>query len=143
MRSILEFCTNGKLKGLVMPRLIIATRPGIGAIEKALRAGMPEEDVIVLNPKDFSSREQWGAQLIEESECRNINFMGLYGCLTKIPEKVIDYFGGNAINQHPALAILTRENPILLWKFQYYRPTDPNIRILCKKEHFLSNMSVR
>ncbi len=101
MEKILNEARDGTLKGLVAPKLVVATRPGIGAINKALAAGMPKEDVLVIRRRDFADEDAFGRKFVEECDKRGVNFVGLYGCLTRIPRNVIERFAGMLVNQHP------------------------------------------
>ncbi|MFA6394116.1 MAG: formyltransferase family protein [Patescibacteria group bacterium] len=100
MAAILIAVKNGRLKN-VEPVLVIASKPDSQGIEKALNLGMPKEDVIVVKPKDFKTREEFGQKIIDECKKRNVKFIGQYGWLCLTPENVIKEFEGMIVNQHP------------------------------------------
>ncbi|MBI2889050.1 MAG: phosphoribosylglycinamide formyltransferase [Candidatus Liptonbacteria bacterium] len=72
-----------------------------GGIERAKKAGAPEKDVLVLSPKSFPSREEFGEAIIKECRARGVDFVGQYGWLVKTPENVVAAFEGRIVNQHP------------------------------------------
>jgi folate-dependent phosphoribosylglycinamide formyltransferase PurN len=81
--------------------LVIATNPNAGVIKRLRDAGYPERDIVVL-PKGVSKSEHLLAEcVLVECRRRDINFVGLWGCLTKIPVDVIMSFPNMMINQHP------------------------------------------
>ena len=52
MEAIIKACQNGTLKNVV-PSLIIASKKSAGGIEKARNLGIKDEDILIINPKDF------------------------------------------------------------------------------------------
>lgn len=101
MEQILLACYNGLLKGLVEPVLVIASKYGIGGIDRARRVGFPEKDIMICDPKMFRSREEWGETL--EAMLRNsrVDIVGQYGWKSLTPAIVIATYKGRIINQHP------------------------------------------
>lgn len=98
--AIIQAASAGRLAG-VKAGCIIASKPEAGGIERAKKAGIPEKDVLVLSPKAFSSREEFGEAIIQECKARGVDFVGQYGWLVKTPENVIKAFEGRIVNQHP------------------------------------------
>jgi phosphoribosylglycinamide formyltransferase-1 len=81
--------------------LVIATKPDAGVIQRMLDAGYPERDIVVL-PKGVGKSPHLLAEcILVECRRRDINFVGLWGCLAKIPVDVINAFPNMIINQHP------------------------------------------
>lgn len=91
---------SGKLAGVEIA-CVIASTPEAGGIERAKKAGVPEKDVLVLSPKAFATREEFGGAIIKECRARGADFVGQYGWLVKTPENVIEAFAGRIVNQHP------------------------------------------
>lgn len=83
------------------PVLVIASKPDAGGVEKARALGIPEKDILIINPKDFKNREEFGEIIIKECKKRKVNLIGQYGWMVKTPDKVIDAFPNMIINQHP------------------------------------------
>ncbi len=100
MEAIIKACQSGSLPD-VFPVLVIASKENIGGIEKARLLGIKDEDIIVINPKDFNTRESFGEKIIQEAKKRKVDFIGQYGWLVMTPKNVIDTFEGMIVNQHP------------------------------------------
>lgn len=100
MEAIIKACKEGVLKN-VEPVLVIASKSDIGGIQKALNLGIEKKDIVILNPKSFSNREEFGEAIISECKKRDVNFIGQYGWHFLTPENVIREFEGKIINQHP------------------------------------------
>jgi len=100
MAAILTAIKEGQLIN-VEPVLVIASKAKAGGIEKALKLGMAEKDIIVVRPKDFATREEFGQKIIDECKNRNAEFIGQYGWLCLTPENVVKEFEGMIVNQHP------------------------------------------
>ncbi len=100
MAAILEAIRKGELDG-VRPALVIASKPGIGAISKARLAGIGSNDIVVISPKAYPDKALFARRIIEECRARKVNFIGQYGWLPKTPLEVIRAFPGMMVNQHP------------------------------------------
>ncbi len=99
MEAIIKACKSGILKN-VEPALIISSNPQAGAIKKALALGINGEDILIIDPKSFKSRDECGEIMLTEFRKRNINFVGHYGFLRLTPEKVVKEYEGRIVNQH-------------------------------------------
>ncbi|MCR4328401.1 MAG: phosphoribosylglycinamide formyltransferase [Patescibacteria group bacterium] len=98
--AIIRATQMGRLSGVEVA-CVIASKPEAGGIERVKRAGVPKKDVIVLSPKAFPSRDEFGESIIKECRARGVDFVGQYGWLVKTPENVIAAFEGRIVNQHP------------------------------------------
>ena len=108
MESIIKRTKNGTLEG-VTPSLVIASNENAGGIDKARKLGIKDEDILIINPKSFETREKFGEKIIEECKKRNVDFIGQYGWMVMTPENVIKEFEGMIVNQHPG-PLDTRQN---------------------------------
>lgn len=97
--AVNESCKKGLIEAETV--LFIATKAGIGGIEKARRADMHEEDVVVIDPSLLSGPEEYGERIITECERRGVDFIGQLGALPKTPRSVIEKYRGRMWNQHP------------------------------------------
>lgn len=99
--KIIQACRSedGLLYGLIEPACLIASKPDIGAIKKAIEAGISKDHIYVVEPKGFSSPDKFGGALIKIFRDEDINLFGQHGWLPKTPGNVVDEFIG--INQHP------------------------------------------
>lgn len=91
---------SGALKG-IEPALVVASRAGIPGIERAVKAGILKDDVIVLQRSDFENEEAFGEAIIKACETRGVELVGQYGWMQKTPQNVIERFQRMMVNQHP------------------------------------------
>jgi len=100
MEAIIKATQNGILENVVSA-LVIASNENAGGIEKAKKLGIKNEDILIINPKNFENREKFGEEIIKECKKRKVNFIGQYGWHWLIPENVINEFKDTIVNQHP------------------------------------------
>jgi len=100
MEAIIKACQNGMLKN-VIPSLVISSSSNAGGTEKARKLGIKSEDILIINPKNFKTRDEFGEEIIKECKKRNVNFIGQYGWMVMTPENVINKFKNMIVNQHP------------------------------------------
>ena len=100
MEAIIKAYKSGYLVN-VEPTLIIASNSQAGGIEKAKNLGIANENILVINPKDFSDKNKFGEKIIEECKKRDIDFIGQYGWMVMTPENVINSYKNMIVNQHP------------------------------------------
>lgn len=75
--------------------LVVASRPGIGALERAERAGVPTTVLESTDPE--------GERLREELRSVSAELVVLAGYLRLVPAPVVRAFRGRMVNIHPAL----------------------------------------
>lgn len=80
--------------------LVVADRPGIGALERAGKAGVRTE---VVPPADFDSTDDFGRRLNALYREMDIGLVVLAGYLKMVPPNVVAAFSNRMINIHPAL----------------------------------------
>ena len=85
---------NGKIT------LVIASKPGVYALERAANAGIEGR---VLARKDYDSIAAYSKALADEMTAEGIDLVVLAGFLTIIDEQVYDAFPNKILNVHPAL----------------------------------------
>ena len=100
MEAIIKAAFDGRIKNVV-PALVIASKPDAGGIEKALKLGILEKDILVINPKVFETPKDFGEQIIKACRERNVDFIVQYGWLAMTPENVINEYKNMIVNQHP------------------------------------------
>ena len=79
---------------------LIASKEGIGAIERAEKYGIP---VAVFSKKDYPDTEKLYSELTYYLNLRGVDYIVLAGWLKIIPESFIKAFGDRIINIHPSL----------------------------------------
>ena len=81
-------------------RVVIASKPGVYALERAARAGV---EAVTLARKEFPDVETYSRALIDELQKRDIGLVVLAGFLTITSEEFVRAFENRIINVHPAL----------------------------------------
>ena len=79
---------------------VISNNPGVYAMERAAKAGVPG---IVLSPKAYEKRSDFEAAFLEKMKELNPDLIVLAGFLVKIPEAMVEAFPSRIINIHPSL----------------------------------------
>src|SRR3989338_6762401 len=97
--AVIVACRKRILK--MSPSLVVASKSGIGGIEKAHKLGMEKKDVMIVDPQRFATHQSFGAKLISECRKREIDIIGQFGWLPLTPANLINEFEGRIINQHP------------------------------------------
>ena len=100
MEAIIKACQSGYLPK-VEPVLVISSNSNAGGIEKAHKLGIKEKDILIINPKNFKNREEFGEEIIKECKKREVEFIGQYGWMVLTPKNIIKEFEGKIVNQHP------------------------------------------
>ena len=80
--------------------LVIASKPGVYALERAANAGIEGR---VLARKDYDSIAAYSKALADEMTAAGIDLVVLAGFLTIFDEQVYEAFPNKIINVHPAL----------------------------------------
>jgi len=79
---------------------VISNNPGVYAMERAAKAGVPG---IVISPKEFEKRSDFEDAFLDKMKELNPDLIVLAGFLVKIPEAMVEAFSGRIINIHPSL----------------------------------------
>ena len=79
---------------------VISNNKGAYALERAKNHGI---DGFAISPKDFESRDDFHAVLLDKLEELEPDLIVLAGCLIKIPDEMIKRYRRRIINIHPAL----------------------------------------
>ncbi len=80
--------------------LVVASKPGVYALERAAKHGIASA---VLARKDYPDIASYSAALVETLQAAHIDLVVLAGFLTIIDEQVFAAFPYRIINVHPAL----------------------------------------
>ncbi len=80
--------------------LVIASKPGVFALERAKNAGIP---ATVLARRDYESIKEYSRALADKLTEEKIDLVVLAGFLTIFDEQVYEAFPNKIINVHPAL----------------------------------------
>jgi formyltetrahydrofolate-dependent phosphoribosylglycinamide formyltransferase len=79
--------------------VVVASRPGIGAIRRAADAGIPAR---VLSPREMGP-DRFAAELEAALEAHGVQLVVLAGWLQLLPAAVVARWEGRILNIHPAL----------------------------------------
>ena len=85
---------NGKIT------LVVASKPGVFALERAAKAGV---EGVVVRRKDYATSEEFDAALLETLKSHNIDLVVLAGFLSVLGPSVIEAYPRRILNVHPAL----------------------------------------
>ncbi len=80
--------------------LVVASKPGVYALERAAKHGIPS---VVLSRKDYLDIAAYSRALVETLTAAHSDLVVLAGFLTIIDEQVFEAFPYRIINVHPAL----------------------------------------
>jgi phosphoribosylglycinamide formyltransferase 1 len=98
LQSLLDRFNAGDA-GAARVELVVASRPGIGALEKAARFGVA---AVVLQGRVLGT-DRLGAELLRHFDSHSIDLVVLAGYLNLVPAAVVERYAGRMINTHPAL----------------------------------------
>jgi len=106
MCEVLRACKNGFLQNhhrqtFVNTTLVIASRPDAGGIEKALKAGLSPNTIVVIVRKDFDSPEAYGEEILFECKKHGVDFIIQCGFIPTMPPNVVSAYEMAIFNQHP------------------------------------------
>lgn len=99
LQAILDCVENGSITNAEIS-LVISNKPGAYALERAAGKGIPSQ---VLVPKEYDSREAFGADLIRVLDEAGIDLVVLAGYLVILPENFVKAYEDRIINIHPSL----------------------------------------
>lgn len=85
---------NGKVT------LVVASKPGVYALERAASFGVPSE---VVSRKDYASSEEFDAALLDVLKKNGIELVVLAGFLSVLGPSVIAAYPNRILNVHPSL----------------------------------------
>ena len=99
LQALIDAEARGEL-GAGKISLVIASKPGVYALERAKNAGI---DSVVLSRKDYASIKDYSRALADKMTDEKIDLVVLAGFLTIIDEQVFEAFPNRILNVHPAL----------------------------------------
>lgn len=99
LQAILDCVENGSITNTEIS-LVISNKLGAYALERAAGKGISSQ---VLVPKEYDSREAFGADLVRVLDEAEIDLVVLAGYLVILPENFVKAYEGRIINIHPSL----------------------------------------
>ena len=83
--------------------LVLADRPGAGALGHAERAGVPAVCLPLTNPRDPAQRAAWEQEVAATLAAYAPDLIVMAGWMRVMSMGFVNQFDGRIINQHPAL----------------------------------------
>lgn len=80
--------------------VVISNEPQAFALERARKTGV---DAVVVNHRDFDTRERFEEKLIEELDSRKVDLVCLAGFMRILTPFFVRHYQGRMMNIHPAL----------------------------------------
>jgi len=105
MQEIIRTCQSGEVPMEVA--CVVSSNSSAGGIEKARKLGIPDEDIIVVDPNNFREgdgridQDGFGQAILRELRKRGTTVVTQNGWLPLTPGIIIDEFPGMIFNQHP------------------------------------------
>ena len=96
--AIVTACNNAELDAQVV--LLVCDKPQAEVVAKAERFGI---ECFAFNPKEYSSKEQYEAQIVELLDRAEIELVCLAGYMRIVGQRLLSAYGGRIINIHPSL----------------------------------------
>ena len=98
LQAILDAVARRTLDGRVC--VVVSNRAGVGALERATRAGVANE---VVSHKGFASREAFDAHLVERLRAHGVDTVVLAGFMRIVTPVLLRAFPERVVNVHPSL----------------------------------------
>ena len=99
LQALLDAQTAGEIHGGRIA-LVLASKPGVYALERAQRAGVPSSVIV---RREFPTQEAYDDALLARLAEAKIDLVVLAGFLTIISERVVARYENRILNVHPSL----------------------------------------
>ncbi len=91
-------CLDGRIAAEVA--VMVCDKPSAGVVSRAERLGVT---TLVLSPKDFVSKSEYEAVIVERLIAENVSLLCLAGYMRIVGSTLLEAFKGRIINVHPSL----------------------------------------
>ncbi len=99
LQALIDAMSRGEIPGGEIAA-VIASRPGVYALTRAQKAGIPD---YVVARSDFASAREMTVALVEKLRALDIQLVVMAGFMTIITEEMVEAFPNAILNVHPAL----------------------------------------
>ncbi len=99
LQALIDAQARGEIVGGQLS-LVIASKPGVYALERAEKAGIPS---CVIARKDYDSAQAMTVALVEKLQAEGIGLVVLAGFMTIITGEMVTAYPNAILNVHPAL----------------------------------------
>jgi phosphoribosylglycinamide formyltransferase-1 len=98
LQALLDADAAGVLGARVV--LVVSNKPGVGALDRAARAGV---DHVVISHRGFPDRESFDAAVVERIRRAGASIVVLAGFMRLVTPVMLRAFAGRVVNVHPSL----------------------------------------
>lgn len=98
LQAIIDAVNRGEIKAAIS--LVISDRSDAKALDRAKKAGI---EAVCINPRDFSSREEFDKQAISYLEKSDVVLVVLAGFMRLLSPYFVDRYRNRIMNIHPSL----------------------------------------
>lgn len=98
LQALIEAIAAGALRARIA--VVISNQPGAGGLERARSAGI---ETLVMNHRDFPSRDAYDAAVAAELRTRGVRLVCLAGFMRLIGAPMLEAFPNAILNIHPSL----------------------------------------
>ncbi len=98
LQAIIDAIRNGRLDATIA--VVISNKAGVQGLERAEQAGT---ETLVLNHRDYPSREDYDRALVRELKARGVGLVCLAGFMRLLSPAFIEAFPNAILNVHPSL----------------------------------------
>ena len=99
LKAIIDRVADGTITNTELA-VVISNNPGVKALERAAKAGIPAE---CISPKSYATRAAFNQVLIAAVDSYQVDLIVLAGFLVVIPPEMIEKYENRIINIHPSL----------------------------------------
>lgn len=99
LQAIIDKIENGTIKNAAI-EVVISNKKDAYALERAKKHGISGE---CLSPRDFETRQDFDAALLDTLQKHQIDLVVLAGYLVIVPQNVVSAYANRIINIHPSL----------------------------------------
>ncbi|MGM7703520.1 phosphoribosylglycinamide formyltransferase [Pseudalkalibacillus sp. Hm43] len=97
-QAIIDAVETGELEAEIT--LLVCDKPGVKAIERAEKHGIPS---FVFSPKTYVDKEAFETEILEKLNDAEVDFIALAGYMRLIGPTLLNEFEGKMVNIHPSL----------------------------------------
>ena len=98
LQAFIDACASGELPADIS--LVISNKPDAAGLQRAARGGIPNT---CINHKDYTSREQFDAALVNALHAHDADLVILAGFMRILTPVLIEPYLGRLMNIHPSL----------------------------------------
>ena len=97
--AIAKACAEGRIPGAQVA-VMVCDKPGAPVIERAREFGI---ESFVFNPKEYSGKAAYEADIVKLLDAKGIDLVCLAGYMRIVGETLLNAYEGKIINIHPSL----------------------------------------